>query len=162
MRFRDTIAAIATPPGAGGIGVIRISGPQAAAISRRIFRPSRSGTSLSPRRLCHGTIIRPETGQVLDEALAVFFQAPHSYTGEDTVEISCHGGIHIANAVLGSVINAGARLALPGEFTKTAYLNNKISLTGAEAVGRLISAVNETGAMVASAQSRGGLSKKIR
>ena len=171
----QTIAAIATPRGTGGIAVIRISGPAAFEVGERIFRQKnkkyKSFAAIPPNIAVFGDIFAGDGGNSnsnsnsnsnIDEGLAVKFKSPHSYTGEDTVEISCHGGIYITNAVLTAAITAGARLAEPGEFTKTAYINNKISLTGAEAVGRLINAVSETGAKLASAQSKGGLSRKIR
>ena len=156
----NTIAAIATPRGSGGIAVIRISGPYAFDIGEKIFflkskKNYNSFADVPANTAVFGNI------KEIDEGVAVKFKSPYSYTGEDTVEISCHGGIYVTNAVLNAVLETGARLAEPGEFTKTAYLNGKISLTGAEAVGRLISAANETSAKVASAQSKGGLSKKI-
>jgi len=158
----DTIAATATPRGKGGIAVIRISGPSAFEIGEKIFSHKnakfKSFKDIPPNTAVWGNIV---DNRIIDEGIAVKYKSPKSYTGEDTVEISCHGGIYITNKVLSAAINNGARLAEPGEFTKTAYLNGKISLTGAEAVGRLISAANETGARVASAQSKGGLSKKI-
>jgi len=161
--FQDTIAAIATPRGAGGIAVIRVSGGAAFFIGAKIFRHKTkkygSFADIPANTAVFGDIT--DKGKTIDSGVAVKFAAPASYTGEDTVEISCHGGIYIANAVLTAAINAGARLAGPGEFTKTAYLNGKISLTGAEAVGRLISAAGESGARLASAQSKGGLSRKI-
>ncbi|MCL2158892.1 MAG: tRNA uridine-5-carboxymethylaminomethyl(34) synthesis GTPase MnmE [Oscillospiraceae bacterium] len=155
----NTIAAVATPRGNGGIAVIRISGPSAFEIGGRIFTPKSkkygSFADIPPNTAVFGGISQ------IDEGLALKFLAPHSYTGENTVEISCHGGSYIANAVLAAAIAAGARPAEAGEFTKTAYLNGKISLTGAEAVGRLIMAKNERGAKLALAQAKGGLSKKI-
>ena len=159
MKMTDTIAATATPRGTGGIAVIRISGPSAFEIAEKIFTPK----SKKHKRLCD---ISPNTavfGDIsdIDQGIAVKFKAPHSYTGEDTVEISCHGGLYISNAVLSAAIDAGARAADAGEFTKTAYLNGKISLTGAEAVGRLIHAANQTAAKLAHAQTKGGLAKKI-
>ena len=165
----NTIAAISTPRGTGGIAVIRISGASAFDISTKIFRHKnkkyKSFSDIPPNTAVFGDIVGrgdPDAPSgIIDEGIAVKFNAPNSYTGEDTVEISCHGGVYIANKVLTAAINAGARLAEPGEFTKTAYINGKISLTGAEAVGRLITAANETGARLASAQSKGGLSRKI-
>ena len=159
----NTIAAIATPRGVGGIAVIRISGGMAFETAGKIFaqknKKIKSFLDIPPNTAVFGDIL--DANKFIDEGIAVKFKAPHSYTGEDTVEISCHGGVYIANAVLTAAIKAGARLAEPGEFTKTAYINGKISLTGAEAVGRLISAVSENGARLASAQSKGGLSRKI-
>lgn len=159
----DTIAAIATPKGTGGIAVIRISGPSAFEIGKKIFRPKNKKTpfaDISPNTAVLGDIT-DNAGTLIDEGIAVKFSAPRSYTGEDTAEISCHGGVYIAFAVFEAAVNAGARPALPGEFTKTAYLNGKISLTGAEAVGRLISASGKNGARLARAQAKGSLSKKI-
>jgi tRNA modification GTPase len=159
-----TIAAIATPRGAGGVAVIRISGGSAFEAGGKIFgsknKKYKSFADIPPNTAVFGDI--SDAGKIIDEGIAVKFKAPNSYTGEDTVEISCHGGVYIANAVLNAAVKAGARLAEPGEFTKTAYINGKISLTGAEAVGRLICALSETGARLASAQTKGGLSKKIR
>lgn len=165
----DTIAAIATPRGIGGIAVIRISGSGAFAVGEKIFRHKKNKNKnfagfcdIPSNTAVFGDIADAHNpDRIIDEGIAVKFKSPQSYTGEDTVEISCHGGVYITKAVLKSAINAGARLAAPGEFTKRAYINGKISLTGAEAVGRLISAVNETGARVARAQSKGGLSRKI-
>ncbi|MCL2814402.1 MAG: tRNA uridine-5-carboxymethylaminomethyl(34) synthesis GTPase MnmE [Oscillospiraceae bacterium] len=154
-----TIAAIATPKGTGGLAVIRISGPLAFEIGAKIFSPGgkkyRHFSSVPPNTAVFGDI------SGIDRGIAVKFAAPHSYTGENTVEISCHGGLYISNAVLGASIKAGASPAMAGEFTKTAYLNGKISLTGAEAVGRLICAANKTGAKLAHMQAEGALSKKI-
>ncbi|MCL2772657.1 MAG: tRNA uridine-5-carboxymethylaminomethyl(34) synthesis GTPase MnmE [Oscillospiraceae bacterium] len=159
----NTIAAIATPRGTGGIAVIRISGSGAFDVGEKIFRHKnktcKNFHDIPTNTAAFGEIING--GKIIDEGVAVKFNAPKSYTGEDIVEISCHGGVYITNAVLKCAIEAGARLANPGEFTKRAYINGKISLTGAEAIGRLILASNETGARVARAQSKGGLSKKI-
>jgi tRNA modification GTPase len=143
----------------GGIAVIRVSGPSAFEIGEKVFKPkSKKYGSLA--NVPPNTAVFGDIGEI-DFGLATKFFAPHSYTGENTLEISCHGGIYITRAVLSAVINAGARPALAGEFTKTAYLNGRLSLTGAEAVGRLICAVNQSGARLAAAQTRGGLSKKI-
>ena len=172
MNNTNTIAAIATPRGTGGIAVIRISGTSAFEVGEKIFmiknKKYKSFSDIPANTAVFGDIINcvghgePDVPpRIIDEGIIIKYKSPNSYTGEDTVEISCHGGIYITNAVLTAAINAGARLAQPGEFTKTAYINGKISLTGAEAVGRLIQAVNETGARVAHAQSKGGLSKKI-
>ena len=163
----DTIAAIATARGMAGIAVIRISGDRAFEICEKVFSPKnkKKFADIQANQAVFGEICSDETDKknkkIIDEGIAVKFISPHSYTGEDTVELSCHGSIYIANAVLKSIIAAGARLARAGEFTKRAYLNGKISLTGAEAVGRLIEATNEIGARVALAQSRGGLSNAV-
>ena len=159
----DTIAAVATPRGTGGIAVIRISGSGAFDAVEKIFRHKnkkyKSFREIPPNTAAFGEIT--DGGKIIDEGIAVKFKAPHSYTGEDVVEISCHGGIYLTNAALKCAIEAGARLANPGEFTQRAYINGKIPLTGAEAVGRLIGAVNAAGAKVARAQSKGGLSRKV-
>ena len=156
----QTIAAIATARGTGGIAVIRISGERAFEIGSRLFYHRSKEFGRIPANLAvFGGILK--NGAVIDEGIFLKFYAPRSYTGEDTLEISCHGGVYIANSVLSAAIEAGARLAQPGEFTKRAYINSKITLTGAEAVGRLISAASEIGARVASAQAKGGLSRRI-
>ena len=163
MISTDTIAAIATARGTGGIAVIRISGERAFDIGRAIFRVQNENyknfDNIPANLAVFGEILK--NGAVIDEGIITKFYAPRSYTGEDTVEISCHGGMYITNLVLSATIECGARLAQAGEFTKRAYLNGKISLTGAEAVGRLICAVNEIGAKIAHAQSKGGLSREI-
>ena len=120
MTARDTIAAIATPPGTGGVSIIRISGSAALAIATRI-----SGITPPPRRatLAH---IHDASGDTLDQALLLYYPAPHSYTGEDILEIQGHGGVAVTQAVLAAVLDAGARLAEPGEYSRRAYLNGKI------------------------------------
>ena len=135
----DTITAVATPPGEGAIAVIRVSGSDALAIGDRIFRGRRPLSASPGYTLHHGTIFSAE-GLDLDEVLATVFRSPRSYTGEDTLEISCHGGLFVTNAVLNAVLAAGARRAEPGEFTRRAYLNGKMDLSRAEAVASLISA----------------------
>ena len=156
----QTIAAIATARGAGGIAVIRISGERAFEIGARLFYNKNKRFGDIPANFAvFGDILK--NGAAVDEGIFTKFYAPRSYTGEDILEISCHGGLYIADLVLNAALEAGAVHAKPGEFTQRAYINNKITLTGAEAVGRLISAVSETGARVASAQTKGGLSRKI-
>jgi len=157
----DTIAAIATPPGIGGIGVVRISGPGAGRIAQQIFRPSGRHEILQSHRLYHGDAVCPETGAVLDECLAAVMSAPNSYTGEDSLEISCHGGPVVLESVLRAAVSAGARPAGPGEFTKRAFLNNRLDLAQAEAVAELIHARTERGARYALNQLKGGLSEEI-
>lgn len=159
--FSDTIAAIATPPGIGGIGVIRVSGHSAKKIARRIFTPLPLHGFI-PRHLYHGNAISPENSEILDDVLITFFEGPHSFTGEDTVEISCHGGELILQAVLEAVFRAGARPAKNGEFTKRAYLNDRLDLSQAEAINDLITARTRQGAATALENLHGGLSKKIR
>ena len=146
MTDNTTIAAISTAQGEGGIGVIRISGEHAAAVADRVFQ------AVSHKRLrdmkgytaAFGKIV--SDGEELDEAVALVFRAPHSYTGEDVVELSCHGGIYITQQVLRAVLEAGAKPAQAGEFTKRAFLNGKIDLTEAEAVIDIISAKNRSAA----------------
>ena len=155
-----TIAAVATARGTGGIAVIRVSGDYAFEIGEKLFYKKNMKLSDIPANTAvFGDILK--NGAAVDDGIFLKFYAPRSYTGEDTLEISCHGGVYIANLVLTAAIEAGAVLAAPGEFTKRAYINGKISLTGAEAVGRLINAVSETSAKIAASQAKGGLSKKI-
>jgi tRNA modification GTPase len=159
--LKDTIAAIATPAGTGGIGIVRISGSGAENILRRLFRSSHDVSHFQPRRLYHGDLIAPKTGQVLDEVLISLMKGPHSFSGEDTLEIFCHGGILILESVLSAVLEAGARLAEPGEFTRRAFLNDRIDLTQAESIGDLISARTSRGLETAVAHLKGRLKEKI-
>ena len=161
MIFRDTIAAVATPPGIGGIGIIRISGPGAGTIARRLFRPGRPTAELKSHRLYHGEIVNAETGVVLDEVLLSFLKAPRSYTGEDTVEISCHGGPLVLRTVLEEVLRTGARPADRGEFTRRAYLNGRLDLSQAEAVLDIITSQTQPGLTAAVGRLRGNLSGRI-
>jgi tRNA modification GTPase len=160
MIFRETITAIATPPGIGGIGLIRISGPAAEGIARRLFRPSPPGGFLS-HHLYHGEIISPTAGDVLDDVFIALLKGPRSYTGEDTLEISCHGGPLILRTVLEEVLRAGARPAEPGEFTKRAFLNDRLDLTQAEAVQDIIAAQTRPGLAAAVGRLKGRLSGRI-
>ncbi|OQX07502.1 MAG: tRNA uridine-5-carboxymethylaminomethyl(34) synthesis GTPase MnmE [Desulfobulbaceae bacterium A2] len=156
----DTIAAIATPPGAGGIGIVRVSGPQSCAILTRLFTPSRPRADFPSHLLVHGTV-HTLRGVPLDEVLAVFMRAPHSYTREDVVEFQCHGGFQVLQAVLGEILAAGARPALAGEFTRRAFLNGRLDLTQAEAVIDLIEARGGIGARMALAQLQGQLGREL-
>jgi tRNA modification GTPase len=160
MTFRDTIAAIATPPGIGGVGLIRVSGPAAEGIAQRLFHPLPPGNFLS-HHLYHGRIIAPTTGAVLDEVLVAFLKGPHSYTGEDTLEISCHGGPLILRTVLEAVFQTGARPAERGEFTQRAFLNNRLDLAQAEAVLDIITAKTRQGLAAAIDGLSGKLSEQI-
>ncbi|MFH2119777.1 MAG: tRNA uridine-5-carboxymethylaminomethyl(34) synthesis GTPase MnmE [Pseudomonadota bacterium] len=160
MTFRDTIAAIATPPGIGGVGLIRLSGPAAEGIAQRLFRPLPPGNFLS-HHLYHGRIISPTTGAVLDEVLVALLQGPHSYTGEDTLEISCHGGPLILRTVLEAVFLSGARPAERGEFTQRAFLNNRLDLAQAEAVLDIITAKTRPGLAAAIDCLSGKLSEQV-
>ncbi len=138
----DTIAAIATAPGMGGIGIIRISGPEAENILNRIFMPAGNrGIPLENRRMTYGRIV--SRGETVDECMAVLMRAPGSYTREDVAEIQSHGGTQVLNRVLELCIESGARIAAPGEFTRRAFLNGRIDLSRAEAVMNLISARGE-------------------
>jgi len=157
----DTIAALATPFGYGGIGVIRLSGPESLEIARRIFRSSRSIDSFRSHRLYHGDIVSPDTGAVIDEVLLCFMGKPRSYTGEDTVEINCHGGPLIIKTILNTVTKLGARFAEPGEFTKRAFLNNRLDLSGAEAILDVITARTEKGLSLAVGRLKGALRQEV-
>lgn len=158
----DTIAAIATPLAEGGISVIRISGDKAVEIAEKVFRPV-SGKAVSEMKgytAAYGEIVDGE--KKLDDGVLLIFRAPHSYTGEDVAEISCHGGLYITKRVLSACYNAGAKSAQAGEFTKRALLNGKLSLTQAEAVADIISAQNEQYLMCSKAQREGALYRRIR
>jgi len=159
--LEDTIAAIATPPGTGSIGIIRVSGPRSRDIASLIFRPSNKTEGFNSHRLYHGDIISPDTGRVIDEVLLSFMMKPHSYTGEDILEINCHGSAFILQSVLSLVIKAGARLAEPGEFTKRAFLNNRIDLSQAEAVAETIMAQTDRALDLAVSHLKGDLAGKI-
>ena len=154
MTTRDTIAAIATPPGTGGVSIIRISGSAALAIATRI-----SGKTPPPRRatLAH---IHDAAGDTLDQALLLYYPAPHSYTGEDILEIQGHGGIAVTQAVLATVLDAGARLAEPGEYSRRAYLNGKIDLAQAEAIADLINARSQAAVKAANRSLQGEFSRE--
>ncbi len=156
----STIAAISTAQGAGGIGVIRISGDKALTVADRVFKGV-NGRSLSEYKgytAGFGHIY--DENERIDEAVALVFRAPHSYTGEDVVELSCHGGVYITKQVLRAVFSAGAVPAEAGEFTKRAFLNGKLDLTEAEAVMNIISAQSRSAARAALSCKEGGLSKK--
>ena len=161
LGTEDTIAAIATPVGAGGVGIVRLSGPQAVAIGDGLFRPARGqGLAASASyRLRYGWVER--AGEPVDEVLAVVMRAPRSYTCEDVVELHCHGGATALRAVLELSLEAGARLAGPGEFTRRAFLNGRIDLTQAEAVGDIVRARSVLGLQVSVNQLRGRLYASI-
>ena len=157
----DTICAISTAQG-GAIGVIRVSGPLAIEAVSHIFSPI-SGKPLQERRnfsLTFGKIFSNE-GEILDEVLVSLFRAPHSYTGEDSVEISCHGSSYILQSVIHQLIRKGCRLAHPGEYTQRAFLNGKMDLSQAEAVADLISSANSATHKLAMSQMRGGFSREL-
>ena len=160
--LEDTIIAISTPPGIGGLGIVRISGKKALAVAGRIFTP-KGGTKrpFPVRRPVFGTVRDPERGEALDEAFLTFFKAPRSYTKEDVVELSAHGSPAVLEGILRSGTKAGARLARPGEFTLRAHLNGRLDMLQAEAVNDLIRSVSLTQARIASRQLAGSLSKRV-
>jgi tRNA modification GTPase len=158
--FQDTIAAISTPLGEGGIGVVRLSGPDATRLASLIFLSNRNGGLLS-HRFVFGEIIDPLSRETLDEVLVVAMLAPHSYTREDVVEIQCHGGFLMVQRILALVLASGARLAEPGEFTRRAFLNGRIDLVQAEAVIDVIRAKTEASLALAQRQREGVLSRQM-
>jgi len=164
----DTIAAIATPRGAGGIGIVRVSGPEALRVLRQLFRNRAGGVvgtgpdEWDSHRARYGCVVDPDTGDELDDVLALVMRGPHSYTGEDVVELSCHGGPLVLQRVLETVYRLGARPAERGEFTKRAFLNGRLDLAQAEAVIDLISATTDDSRRVALTQLRGRLSDEAR
>jgi tRNA modification GTPase len=160
MYVRDTIAAISTPVGEGGIGIVRISGPASLQIARSIFNPKSNG-GLKSHRFSYGEVVQPETGNLVDEAMAVYMKGPNSYTREDVVEIQCHGGTLVVSRILSLVISQGARPAQPGEFTKRAFLNGRIDLVQAEAVMDVISSRTDASLALAQHQREGLLSRRI-
>ncbi len=158
----DTICAIATAQG-GAIGVIRVSGPEAIAMADAVFRPKAQGKPLRERKaytLAFGDIV-DVGGNVIDEALVSIFRAPHSYTGEDSVEISCHGSRYILQQTMQSLITAGCRTAEPGEYTQRAFLNGKMDLSQAEAVADLIASTSAASHRMAMNQMRGSFSNEL-
>lgn len=159
----DTIAAISTPPGEGGIGIIRISGEEALEVADRVYRMGNKKLSEQKTHTIHyGKVINPKTDEQIDEVMATVMRAPKTYTREDVVEINCHGGILAVNKVLQTVLNSGARLAEPGEFTKRAFLNGRIDLSEAEAVMDMIRAKTDKAMHMAIKQMDGSLSNLIR
>jgi len=161
MFSDDTIAAISTPPGRGGIGVVRLSGSASLQIASTIFHTESTSHPGAPNRAHFGRIVDPAGEEVVDQAILTFFKAPHSYTGEDIVEISCHGSPIILARVLQLSIDRGARIAEPGEFTLRAFFNKRIDLAQAQAVRDLIDAQTQYQAQVATKQLEGALSLKI-
>ena len=161
MHLDDTIVAIATPPGRGGIGVVRLSGPEATSIALPLLRLAHSD-GLQPNRAHFSELIEPATAQRIDEVVVTFFPKPHSYTTDDVVEISCHGSPVVLRHVVEMALARGARLAEPGEFTMRAFLNGRIDLTQAEAVRDLIDSQTLYQAQVAARQLEGALSKRLQ
>lgn len=162
MMENSTIAAIATPPGQGGIAVVRLSGPESYAVAEKVFRPADSRKRVADAKgytALYGTFVHG--GETFDDGVALFYRSPRSYTGEDVVELSCHGGDAVARRLVEACLAAGAVPAGPGEYTRRALLNGKLSLTQAEAVMDLISAGGRQGAALANAARDGALARKI-
>ena len=149
-----TIAAISTPTGIGGIAVIRLSGDEAKSIAERFVKP------LTDHRVVYSPFV--VDGETLDEVMATYLKAPHSYTGDDTVEIACHGSLYIQQALLQQLLQAGARMAEPGEFTRRAFINGRLNLSQAEAVADLINSTSEASNKLAISQLRGGYQQKLK
>src|SRR5215468_1773161 len=159
MNMDDTIVAIATPAGRGGIGVVRLSGPDSRRIASSMLRLKHE---LEPGRALFAELIEPETGERIDEAVVTFFARPHSYTTDDVVEISAHGSPVVLRHVVELSLTRGARLAEPGEFTMRAFLNGRMDLTQAEAVRDLIESQTLYQAKVAAQQLEGALSRRLQ
>ncbi len=160
MNYEDTIAAIATPPGEGALAIVRLSGSESVEVAAKCVRDGRrirdaKGMSLRVVTLCHSD------GAVIDQVVAAIYRAPHSYTGEDMVELSCHGGHSVPRRVLERLLSAGARPAEPGEFTRRAYLNGKMDLSQAEAVAELIRSGTDKASRAAARRLDGGLRKSV-
>lgn len=164
MSFEfDTIAAISTPPGEGAIGIVRLSGEEAIAVADRVYKlGSKQLADQTSHTIHYGNIVNPKTNDTVDEVMVTVMRAPKTFTREDVVEINCHGGILAVNQVLQIVLQNGARLAEPGEFTKRAFLNGRIDLSQAEAVMDLIRAKTDKAMYVALQQLDGNLSNLIR
>ena len=163
MIEQSTICAISTSPGTGAIAIIRLSGTEAIGIADQIFHSQAGAQLLSdqPANTAHyGQLIY--NGDIIDEVVVTLFRAPHSYTGEDTVEISCHGSVYIQQKILEILVGLGASLAKPGEYTQRAFLNGKMDLSQAEAVADLIASSNAAAHRLAVNQMRGGFSAEIR
>lgn len=159
----NTIAAISTAPGTGGVAVIRVSGSNAISACKAIFKPLNKSINLQQAeagKVIHGLII-DESGETLDDVLVIVFRTPHSYTGEDVVEISCHGSLFIQHKILELLLKKGCTLAAPGEFTQRAFLNGKMDLSQAEAVADLIASTSAAAHRMALNQLRGGFSEEL-
>jgi tRNA modification GTPase len=160
--IHDTIAAISTPVGAAGIGIIRISGPEAFSVAEHIFKPKKPVGRLQSHRLYLGRLIEPRSGETIDEVLLTCMYAPNSFTRQDVVEINSHSGYLLLSRILRLVLDSGVRQAEPGEFTLRAFLNGRVDLTQAEAVADLINSRSEKGLQMAARQMQGMLGKEIR
>lgn len=159
----STICAIATPAG-GAIGIVRVSGPEALTCVSPLFQPMGSKTLAEKAggTLTFGRIVDPTSHETVDEVLVSLFRAPHSYTGEDSIEISCHGSAYILNRVLQLLLAQGCRMAQPGEYTQRAFMNGKMDLSQAEAVADLIASTTAANHRMAMQQMRGGFSRKLK
>lgn len=160
MITDNTICAISTPPGIGGVAVVRVSGSDAIKIVGRLFKGRHELETVAANTIHFGTIERD--GQILDEVLVSVFRAPHSFTGEDVVEISTHGSLYVQRTLVSWLVEAGAATAGPGEFTKRAFLNGKMSLNEAEAVADLIASDNESAHRLAMSEMRGSVSTELK
>ena len=160
MLVLDTIAAIATPPGCGGIGIVRVSGPLASAIADSVFSRTPGG-GLDSHRLYYGRFLSPDSGSLIDEGMAVLMRAPRSYTREDVLELHCHGGYLVVRSVLQACVSAGARLADPGEFTRRAFLNGRIDLSQAESVIDVINSRTDAALALAQRHREGYLGREL-
>jgi tRNA modification GTPase len=158
----DTIVAPSTAPGQGAIAVVRLSGPRCLDVADRVFRGPDLPSRLTPRKLHLGEVVDPQCGEVVDQVFLATFHAPRSYTTQNMVEISCHGGQAVVRAILSAVLAAGARMAHPGEFTLRAFLGGRIDLAQAEAVSMLVRARSEAQRKVAYRQLKGALSRSLR
>lgn len=161
MPSFDTIAAIATPSGIGAVGIIRVSGPAALQIARQIFHPKKKNCCWESHHLYYGDIISGDGKTILDEVLAAVMPGPHSFTGEDILEIHCHGNPLIMQEILSELLQSGCRLARPGEFSQRAFLNGRIDLSQAEALATLIAARSEKAREIALSQLKGNLRTEI-
>jgi len=157
----ETIAAIATPPGTAGVGIIRVSGPLAPELGRLLFRPAHPNCNWQSHHSYHGDIVTANNETILDEVLATLMRKPHSFTGEDVLEISCHGNPLILRTILEQLITLGCRPARPGEFTERAFLNGRMDLSQAEALAAIISAQSAKAYQIGLAQLKGSLGRTI-
>ncbi len=161
MYAQDTIVAPATPVGRGAVAIVRLSGPEAIRIAKRLWRPGRALDRMIERRLYLGEIRDPATNKMLDRAMCVVMPGPRSFTGEDVAELHCHGGSYLVRRIVALATAEGARTAQPGEFTRRAFLNGRISLTEAEAIADLIDARNASALDQSVAQMVGALQARI-
>jgi tRNA modification GTPase len=161
MPSSDTICAVATPPGEGAVGIVKISGQDALSLALQAFRPSSPESPWRSHGLRHGWIVDPANREWIDEVLVGYMAGPRSYTGEDVVEVNCHSGTAVLDRILRILIAAGCRPAEPGEFTRRAFLNGRIDLSRAEAVAELIHAAGSAGARAAGRLLRGDLAEKL-